>query len=536
MDRHGQPAFAFYSEQRIDVTIDQVSPHMLARARRGRGSPLLLAPRPRSGPDRRRRTAQRPRRARSVEGGSTITQQLARAARLSPARTFERKMREAMIALRLEERYSKAADPSGVPEHGLLRRRLLRRRSGGARLFRQAGRRAGARRSRAARGARPLARRTDAPCVSTERATRAAQSRAAAHAASRAHLPTPSCTSGAAGAAAATAADRGRRAARRRLAAASYFQEEIRRQLVAMFGQERVLRGGLRVYSTYDPDAAARRRAGDRDAHRGDREGAAPRAGSAGQPRRDRSRQPATSSPSSAAATSSESSFNRATQARRQAGSAFKPIIYAAALERGYAPGSMPARSRCADRRRRGGVAAGRRARGKRIHAAQGAEGLEQSRRGAAPAAGRRQHRGRLRASPRDRVGAAAGPVARARHRRSDAARADGRLRRVRQSGPARGAAPDHARRRCRRARLIWSAPVDDDARDQPDDGVPDVEHAGRRRRRAARRPARAPPASSCRRAARPGRPTTTRTPGSSAIRRTSSPASGSASTRPRRS
>ena len=37
----------------------------------------------------------------------------------------------------------------------------------------------------------------------------------------------------------------------------------------------------------------------------------------------------------------SESRFNRATQARRQAGSAFKPIIYAAALERGYAPGTM---------------------------------------------------------------------------------------------------------------------------------------------------------------------------------------------------
>jgi penicillin-binding protein 1A len=36
-----------------------------------------------------------------------------------------------------------------------------------------------------------------------------------------------------------------------------------------------------------------------------------------------------------------ESSFNRATQARRQAGSAFKPIIYAAALERGYAPGTL---------------------------------------------------------------------------------------------------------------------------------------------------------------------------------------------------
>jgi penicillin-binding protein 1A len=36
-----------------------------------------------------------------------------------------------------------------------------------------------------------------------------------------------------------------------------------------------------------------------------------------------------------------ESSFNRATQARRQAGSAFKPILFAAALEHGYAPGTL---------------------------------------------------------------------------------------------------------------------------------------------------------------------------------------------------
>lgn len=36
-----------------------------------------------------------------------------------------------------------------------------------------------------------------------------------------------------------------------------------------------------------------------------------------------------------------DSSFNRATQARRQPGSAFKPIIYAAAVERGYGPHSI---------------------------------------------------------------------------------------------------------------------------------------------------------------------------------------------------
>ena len=37
----------------------------------------------------------------------------------------------------------------------------------------------------------------------------------------------------------------------------------------------------------------------------------------------------------------SASSFNRATQAKRQAGSAFKPFVYAAAIEAGYSPASL---------------------------------------------------------------------------------------------------------------------------------------------------------------------------------------------------
>ena len=42
-----------------------------------------------------------------VQGGSTITQQLAKNLFLSPGRTFDRKMQEAMLALYLERRYSK---------------------------------------------------------------------------------------------------------------------------------------------------------------------------------------------------------------------------------------------------------------------------------------------------------------------------------------------------------------------------------------------------------------------------------------------
>ena len=87
-----------------------------------------------------------------------------------------------------------------------------------------------------------------------------------------------------------------------------------------------------------------------------------------------------------------ESSFNRATQARRQAGSAFKPIIYAAALERGYAPGSVLHDLDTPIDAAEGAWLPVGEHENQRIYAAQGIEGFEQSRRGAVAAARRRQH------------------------------------------------------------------------------------------------------------------------------------------------
>ena len=70
---------------------------------------------------------------------------------------------------------------------------------------------------------------------------------------------------------------------------------------------------------------------------------------------------------------------------------------------------------------------------------------------------------------------------------------------------------------------MLYEAQRVVDARDQRDDRVPDVEHAGRRHQRRHRRAGARRSASRCRRRARPARPTISTTPGSSASRRSSS-------------
>src|SRR5260370_23331558 len=54
-----------------------------------------------------RAVVQNYRRGRIVEGGSTITQQLAKVLFLTPDKSLDRKLREAALALQLERRYSK---------------------------------------------------------------------------------------------------------------------------------------------------------------------------------------------------------------------------------------------------------------------------------------------------------------------------------------------------------------------------------------------------------------------------------------------
>ena len=337
-DRHGRPAFSYFVEQRISVPLDRVSPHMVH---------AIIAVEDRRfyrhfgiDPVRIFGAAFRNLRAgRIVQGGSTITQQLARAAQLSPVRTYERKIREILVAARLEERYTKrqileeylntvyfGEGYYGVEaaSRGYFAKAAADLDPADAALL-------------AALVRSPS---SDAPCVSRVRATKrrnlvlglmerqgrlSAEERRAAAATS---VPDASHKSAGASALAASTGT------------GLYFEEEVRRQLFQQFGADRVLRGGLRVYSTYDPDL-------QREAER---------AISARITQIAASRKAARALQGSLVAMNPEtgdvyalvggrdfreSSFNRATQARRQAGSAFKPIIYAAALERGYAPGTL---------------------------------------------------------------------------------------------------------------------------------------------------------------------------------------------------
>jgi 1A family penicillin-binding protein len=125
-----------------------------------------------------------------------------------------------------------------------------------------------------------------------------------------------------------------------------YFKEEVRRQLVERFGAERLMEGGLRVYTTIDlamqrlAEAAIDKGLSDIEKTLSKRQ----RTGG------DANGEPLQGALIAIDPTNGyvramvggrdfeKSSFNRATQAKRQPGSAFKPFIYAAAVEDGFGP------------------------------------------------------------------------------------------------------------------------------------------------------------------------------------------------------
>ncbi len=108
----------------------------------------------------------------------------------------------------------------------------------------------------------------------------------------------------------------------------SYYTSEVIRRLLLLYDEDEVFRSGLSVYTAMDPQLQA---AASRSARLGRYEAAV-------------TAMDAVSGNVLALAGGRDylkSQFNRATQARRQPGSAFKPFVYGTAIEEGFTPATL---------------------------------------------------------------------------------------------------------------------------------------------------------------------------------------------------
>ena len=340
LDVHDKQAFTIYREQRIEVPLERVSPH-LVRA-------LIAIEDQRyyehAGVDFVRvvgAALNNLREGRAAQGGSTITQQLARQSFLTRDKTIRRKLKEIVVAARLEGEFSKneilelylnkvyfGDGLYGVEAAslGFFGKHALDLDVGEAALL------AGLVKSPS----------TYAPTISRERAL------ARRNVVLQAMRDSGTITR-ATWEQARRAPVRLQDALRHEEAYGQYFKEEVRKQLVQRFGFERVYQGGLRVFTTIDLDM---QKVAESEVARGlaeiEKRQARGRKGAAvaeGGPLQAAlvAIDPATGEVRAMVGGRNfdESHFNRAVQARRQPGSAFKPFVYAAAVERGYSPATL---------------------------------------------------------------------------------------------------------------------------------------------------------------------------------------------------
>jgi penicillin-binding protein 1A len=338
LDVHGKPAFTIFREQRLEVPLTEMSPHLLRAIvaiedqrfyEHGGVDIVRVAGAAMSN----LRQGQR------AQGGSTITQQLARQSFLTTEKTYRRKLTEVVVAARLEQQLDKKDILElylnkvyfGDGLHGVeaASRGYFGKHAADLDVA-EAALLAGLVKSPS----------SYAPTVNLERAV---SRRNTVLQAMRDTGAIDAATYASAVEADVTLKD----SLRGDDAFGQYFKEEVRKQLVQQFGWERVYQGGLKVHTTIDLDmqkaaeAEVARALKDIEARQG-----RGKAGEAAQPPLQAALvalDPATGQVRAMVGGRSftESNFNRATQARRQPGSAFKPFVYAAALERGFSPATL---------------------------------------------------------------------------------------------------------------------------------------------------------------------------------------------------
>lgn len=339
-DRHNNLVFSFASEDRTNVPLDSISAAMVSAVLTAEDRYFFKH----AGMDviGLARAAWVDVKARAIkQGGSTITQQLIRHVALTTDRDFHRKIKEALLALRVERRFDKRK---------ILEAYLNRIYLGNGHYGVEA-----AARGYFAKSAATLTIAESAllagiiPCPSVcspRTSPNVAKSRR--DVVLRAMRDNAAITqdeyAAAIAAPLALAAERHdpytsahhAHGAHAPDALGLHFLEAVRRQVMEQFGAEGVLKGGLRIYTTID--MTMQRHAEDSVAARLaqlDKRNNLEAALVAIEPRtghvlamvggRD----------------FHTSAFNRAMQAKRQPGSAFKPLIFAAALEQGYTPSSQ---------------------------------------------------------------------------------------------------------------------------------------------------------------------------------------------------
>jgi penicillin-binding protein 1A len=346
LDRNDKPAFTLFEERRYEVPLAQMSPHLVQ---------AVLAIEDRRFYDHRGLdlwrivgSAWSNLRSGSLEqGGSTITQQLAKLSWLTPEKTIRRKLREAYLAVRIEFEYSKeeileiylnkvyfgdGLYGAEAAARGYFGKRALDLSVAEAALLAGLIQRPSAyapdrHPDRAvARRAVVLNRMASEEMIDPDQARTIAGSPLILH--------------------------NGFEHER----VGAYFKQAVTRELVERFGWETIARDGLRVFSTYDPSAqmaaeqalidglaAIEKRSGFRDPSRGGGRQDADELGP------DYLQGAVVAlDPSSGAVRAlvggrdfADSQFDRVNQAERQSGSAFKPFVYAAAFERGYSPATL---------------------------------------------------------------------------------------------------------------------------------------------------------------------------------------------------
>jgi penicillin-binding protein 1A len=344
LDRHGRETFTIREINRTNVSLDELSPwvaHAVVAAedrrfyRHSGIDGLAMA----------RAALANARAGRIVQGASSITQQLARMRLEDRTRTYRRKLREMVVALELERRFTK---------HEILEAYLNTIYFGNG-YYGVAAAAAGyfgkAPREIDPADAATLAALIPAPVTLSQPRSadqlRARRNRILMRMREAGVLPDADWELARKSVLAARlkdADDEANPPERERWG--GYFKEAVRQQLVHVLGARPVRDGGLRVYTTLDADAqqaaeravATQAAAIDRRASRGRR---------AGTP------QPVQAALVALDPASGEvralvggrdfntSPFDRARQARRQPGSTFKPLIAAAALEAGLLPGTM---------------------------------------------------------------------------------------------------------------------------------------------------------------------------------------------------